>query len=65
MSIWTVLESEAYQFTFTTSSNDKEQYDQYKETAERIINSFWIYTLTIIIHSFLLKSIKIGLREKE
>ena len=38
MKIWTVLETEAYQFTF--SSNDKEQYDQYIKTAEKIINSF-------------------------
>jgi hypothetical protein len=38
LKIWTVLETEAYQLTF--SSNDKEQYDQYIKTAEKIINSF-------------------------
>jgi hypothetical protein len=38
MKIWTVLETEGYQFTF--SSNDKEQYDQYIKAAEKIINSF-------------------------
>lgn len=38
MSIWTVLETEVYRLGFTTSS--KEQYDQYIETAEKIINSF-------------------------
>ena len=38
--IWTVLETEAYKLTFETSSYDKEQYDQYIKTAEKIINSF-------------------------
>jgi hypothetical protein len=40
MSIWTVLDTEAYQLTFTTSSNDKEQYDTYSKTAEKIKDSF-------------------------
>ena len=38
MEIWTVLETEAYQLIFL--SKDKEQYDQYLNTAEKIINSF-------------------------
>ena len=38
MSIWNVLETEGYRLTF--SSENKEQYDQYIKTAEKIINSF-------------------------
>jgi hypothetical protein len=38
MSIWNVLETEGYGLTF--SSENKEQYDQYIKTAEKIINSF-------------------------
>lgn len=38
LTIWTVLETEAYQLTF--GSNDKDQYDQYIKTAEKIIDSF-------------------------
>lgn len=40
MSIWNVLETEGYRLYFTTSSNEGEQYDQYINTAEKIINSF-------------------------
>jgi hypothetical protein len=40
MKIWTVLETEAYELSFATSSEDKEQYDQYIKTAEKIIDSF-------------------------
>lgn len=36
-SIWTVLETEAYVLEF---GDDREQYDQYIKTAEKIINSF-------------------------
>ena len=42
MEIWTVLETEAYELSFKTSSeeNKDQQYDQYLKTAEKIIDSF-------------------------
>ena len=40
MSIWTVLETEAYLFDFFGTEEGREQYDQYIKTAEEIINSF-------------------------
>ena len=38
MDIWTVLENEAYRLTFV--ADHPEKYDQYINTAKRIVNSF-------------------------
>ena len=40
MEIWTVLETEAYQLSFQTAEDNYQQYDQYIQTAEKIIDSF-------------------------